>query len=84
MSDADSGAPVEGVKETALLNFELYLAVMVAFVLGGIMGSILAAGAGVVVAVWGTTLAAVAVAFGVMSVQLLVNSPADRARTWYR
>lgn len=67
-----------------MLNFELYLTVMAAFVLGGVMGSILAVGAGFVVAVWGTVLAAVAVGFGAMAVQLLVNSPAKGAKAWYR
>ncbi len=84
MSDAPRGTRREDVRETALLNFELYLTVMAAFVLGGVMGSILAIGAGVAVAIWGTVLAAVAVAFGAMAVQLLVNAPVDRAKSWYR
>lgn len=84
MSDTTQDDGLQNVTESALLNFELYLAVMAAFALGGIMGSILAAGAGVAVAIWGTTLAALAVGFGIMAIQLLVNSPVERATSWYR
>lgn len=75
MYDEDGGSIVDRLARAAFQHFELYLMVMTAFVLGGLMGAVVGAGAGLALAIWTTALGAMAVAVGVIAVDVLVVSP---------
>ncbi len=75
MYKEDDGSIVDRLARTAFQHFELYLMVMTAFVLGGLMGAVVGAGAGLAVAIWTTALGAMAIAVGVVAVDVLVVTP---------
>ncbi len=72
---------MERLPDASFRDFEVFMTVMLAFVLGGIMGAALATGAGMMVAIWVTVLAAIAVTVGVLATELLVDAPQEIPRT---